>query len=203
MLPGFSGYNDGSMELLRLFVALTIPDDVTRHLSAIESLLQSGTTAPVKWVSPDEIHLTLKFLGDTESDKVTDIIHVLHETTAGIPRLNLVLNRLGVFPSIRNTQVAWAGLEGDLEELNRLQQVIENGLEGLGIRRENRRFSPHLTLGRVRERATPGERDGFGKLVTGTVMKPKAFIADAVHLIRSRLTGQGPVYTPLNTFQLE
>ncbi|NLE08781.1 MAG: RNA 2',3'-cyclic phosphodiesterase, partial [Dehalococcoidales bacterium] len=122
------------MESLRLFVALTIPADVTRHLSAIESLLQSGTTAPVKWVSPDDIHLTLKFLGDTESDKVTDIIHVLHETlhetTAGMPRLNLVLNRLGVFPSIRNTQVAWAGLEGDLEELNRLQQVIETVLKG-------------------------------------------------------------------------
>lgn len=191
------------MEPLRLFIAIHLPDEIKQNLEKIQSLLKSGTTAPVKWVNPGDMHLTLKFLGDTESEKIAGISSALREAAVGISHFRLEVKNLGVFPNTRNTQVAWAGFDGELEQLNRLQENLETGLEKLGLAREKRRFSPHLTLARVRDRVIPEDRERFGRLVTGTSIRSLSFTADSVHLIQSQLTGQGPIYTRLDSVVLK
>ncbi len=191
------------MEKIRSFVAITLPADVQDHLRKIEALLKSGTAVPAKWVEPENIHLTLKFLGDTDPGKIGDIFETISHAAAGISPFALEIKGLGVFPGPRNTRIAWAGLAGDLGKLNLLQKNIEAGLEGLGFPSEKRGFSPHVTLARVRDTATAEERERFGRLVTGTFVKPVPFFIDSIWLIKSELTRHGPTYTPINSVLLK
>ncbi len=191
------------MEKIRSFIAVTLPADVQDHLRKIEGLLKSGTVVPVKWVEPENIHLTLKFLGDIDPGKVGDISGTISQATTGISSFTLEIKGLGVFPNPRNTRIAWAGLAGDLGKLNLLQKNIEARLEKFGFPSEKRGFSPHITLARIRDNAKAEEREWFGKLVTGTFIKPVPFPVDTIWLIRSELTRRGPMYTPINSVLLK
>ena len=102
------------MEKIRAFIAIPLPADIQEHLRKIEALLKSGTTTPVKWVEPANIHLTLKFLGDTDSEKTGEIAATITEATKGISPFILEVKGLGVFPNPRKAQIAWAGLEGNI-----------------------------------------------------------------------------------------
>ena len=188
------------METIRAFIAIEIPPEIRQKLDEIESVLKSASRAPVKWVEPDSIHLTLKFLGDTDVNKVDTIIEALGSVLPSIPAPRLEVKGLGVFPSPHRTQVVWAGLGGDMKGLTAQQQAVEDVMEPFGFRREKRRFSPHLTLGRVRDRATQSERQELGSLATGTSFDGGSFNGSPIHLIKSVLTRQGPIYTQLASF---
>lgn len=186
---------------LRLFVALDLPAGAKAALAATMGQLQSVIPAGVRWVNPAGIHLTLKFLGDTEAGLVTPLLTALREAAAGdaMP-FPLHLDGLGVFPNYREPRGIYAGVDGDLDSLVRAQRQVEQAITQLGFPREKRPFRPHLTLGRVRDGVGSAARRHIGDTIArqAAALSPEyPWTAGEIHLIRSQLTPQGAVYTTL------
>ena len=191
------------MEQIRSFIAIELPAEIKLSLGRIQSQLKPGSRAPVKWVDPAIMHLTLKFLGYVDAGIISKITAALEEACRGPAPFRLGIDGLGVFPSQRRVQVVWIGLTGELESLGRLQKSIDAALAPLGFQAESRPFSPHLTLARVREEATPDERQSLGQLISGiTPDCTGIFNVNAVHLMKSQLTRSGPIYTRLASIKL-
>ena len=191
-----------SQSRLRLFVALDLPAGAKAALAATMGQLQSVIPAGVRWVNPAGIHLTLKFLGDTEAGLVTPLLTALGEATAAgdSTPFPLHLDGLGVFPNRREPRGIYAGVDGDLDSLAQAQRQVEQAITQLGFPREKRPFRPHLTLGRVRDGVAPAARRKIGETIAtqAAALSPEyAWSAGEIHLIRSHLTPQGAVYTPL------
>ncbi len=192
------------MEQIRSFIAIELPDELRRELGQLEARLQSGEQPRVKWVNPNSIHLTLKFLGDIDRDRVGEIIGATEEAVRGTSPFRLKVKDTGVFPNIKRAQVAWVGFSGDVDRLLQLQQRLESGLESLGFAPESRAFTPHLTLARLHQRATPDERQRFGHLVTDTRFEAATTIdVVAISLMQSQLTGEGAIYSRLGLVGLK
>ena len=192
------------MEQVRSFIAIELPDAVKTALTQLQSRLKSGKSLPVKWVNPYSIHLTLKFLGNVELDRIGDITGAIEAAAQGISPFHLYVKGLGVFPSLKRVQVAWVGLGGEIEQLRRLQQRIESNLIPLGFTPESRSFTPHLTLARLRDHASPGERQDFGQLIADTRFETVYdFGVDSVNLMKSQLTREGAIYSRISSIELK
>ena len=135
-------------ETLRTFIALPLPDEWIGQLGATITDLSRALPHGVRWVSPDGIHLTLKFLGATDSRAVPRILDAIAENFAGASSPLLSLSVLGTFPGGRNPRVIWAGVSGGAEGLEDLHRRAEQPVSGLGWSMDGRPFRPHLTLGR-------------------------------------------------------
>jgi 2'-5' RNA ligase len=156
----------------------------------------------VKWVDPYSTHLTLKFLGNVNADMTSAITEAMKEA-AGVSPLQLEIKGLGVFPNLRRVQVIWVGISGEVEKLLQLQKGIESSLAGLGFAPEARAFTPHLTLGRVRERASADEQQKLGELIAGTRFElAYPFPVNAINLMRSQLTREGAIYSRISSVEL-
>jgi 2'-5' RNA ligase len=191
-------------EEIRSFIAIELPEEVREGLARLRNELKRNEHKFVKWVNPDGLHLTLKFLGNIPSKRVTEIINVIEEVTQGVSAFHLEISGLGAFPSLRQARVFWVGIGGEVDKLSKLQQNIDSALAVLGFAKEERPFVPHLTLARLRPGASPLERRSFGELVDSTIFEGKYHIeVEAVSLMRSQLTPAGAVYTRLSTVELE
>jgi 2'-5' RNA ligase len=191
------------MEQIRAFIAVELPPGFRLALARLQDKLKSGSRAPVKWVEPDSIHLTLKFLGNIDSALTGRITDAIREAARGIHPFRVEMGGLGVFPGPSRVRVVWVGLTGEVEKLAQLQKRIDADLAPLGFTPEARPFTPHLTLARVRDQAAPEQRQELGRLVTATHFEaPGSITVDAVHLMRSQLTPQGPIYTRLGSVAL-
>lgn len=188
---------------LRCFIAIELPEEVKKSLRELQSRLKAQSQAPVKWVEPSNIHLTLKFLGNVATDRVDAIAAAMSGATQGTGPFSLDVSELGVFPNPKRVQIVWVGLGGGLEKLGALQERIEGAMGKLGFPPEKRRFTPHLTLARLRDRATPTEREKLGRLIAETVLdSARSFGVDSVVLMKSQLTPQGPIYSRLSAAKL-
>jgi len=126
------------------------------------------------------------------------------EAVHGVVPFRLKVEGLGAFPNLRRVQVVWVGMSGEVDKLAHLQQRLESNLAGLGFTPENRRFTPHLTLARVRDRASLDEREGLGELIAGTKFEPAySFPVEAVSLMRSQLTREGAIYSRISAAELK
>ena len=191
------------MEQLRCFIAVELPEEIKAGLSRLQAKLKSGNEFPVKWVDPYSIHLTLKFLGDVNADMTGEITEAMKEGAQGVSPLQLEIKGLGVFPNLRRVQVIWVGISGEVEKLLQLQKGIESSLARLGFAPEARAFTPHLTLGRVRERASPDEQQKLGELIASTKFETAlAFPVNAINLMRSQLTREGAIYSRISSVEL-
>jgi 2'-5' RNA ligase len=191
------------MEEIRSFIAVELPGEFRLALARLQERLKSGSRAPVKWVDPDIIHLTLKFLGNIDSALTGRITEAIREAARGLHPFRLEMSGLGVFPSPARVRVVWGGLTGEVEKLVQLQHRIDTALVPLGFQPESRPFTPHLTLARVRDHAAPDQRQELGRLITATHFEvPGGIKVDAVHLMRSQLTPQGPIYTRISSVAL-
>ena len=161
------------MEQIRSFIAIELPDNVKLALGRLQGKIKNASRAPVRWVEPGIIHLTLKFLGDTDTAIIGDITKAMEEAARGAQPFNIEVGGLGVFPNLQRVQIVWVGLSGELEKLGQLQKRIETNLNPLGFKPEARSFTPHLTLGRVRDNAGPNERQDLGRVVSGIDFKEK------------------------------
>jgi len=192
------------MEQVRCFIAIGLPDEVKAGLRDIQAQLKSGGQASVKWVDPYSIHLTLKFLGGVDAAKIEPITAAMEEAAKEIAPFSLRVEDLGAFPNLRRVQVVWVGVGGEVDKLAHLQQRLESNLAGLGFAPENRRFTPHLTLARVRDRASLGEREGLGELIAGTKFEAtRSFPVEAVSLMKSQLTREGAIYSRISAAALK
>jgi RNA 2',3'-cyclic 3'-phosphodiesterase len=192
------------MEKIRTFIAVELSEEVKSTLSLLQDKLKSGSHAPVRWTDPGGTHLTLQFLGYIDSGLTGRITSAMVEAASGIHPFHLNVSGMGVFPDPRRVRVIWVGLTGDLETLASLQKRIESALKPLGFTPESRAFTPHLTLGRVRDDAGQEERQGLGQLVTRTTIEIENRLeVNSVHLFRSQLRPQGPLYTIIGSVGLK
>jgi 2'-5' RNA ligase len=192
------------MDSIRSFIAIELPYELRIELGNLQNSLISSQQNWVKWVKPDSIHLTLKFLGDISIDQIKEITRAIEESVLTIPAFRLQIKDLGVFPNLKRIQVIWAGLNGDLIRLTNLQKRIEENMTILGYPVEERDFTPHLTLGRARFQPPPQDLQKFAQLITGTKYKSLINInVNAIHLMKSQLTSQGAVYSKLNSVNLQ
>ncbi len=190
-------------EQIRSFIAIELPEEAKEGLARLRKELERDEHKFVKWVGPGGIHLTLKFLGNIPSKRVTEITEAIKEAAQGISPFNLEISGLGAFPSIRQARVLWVGIGGEVDKLSRLQKNIDSALAALGFAKEERPFVPHLTLARIREGASPPERRSFGELVGSTTFEDKYHVeVEAIRLMRSQLTPAGAIYTCLSAVGL-
>ncbi len=183
---------------LRAFIALPIPPPVKSGLERVVQRLTAQVHSGVRWVGLDGIHLTLKFLGDIYPSRVEDITEAVQRASLAASSFELFLSGLGTFPNDRRPRVIWAGVQGDLGPLAKLQAGIETEVTGLGFPGENRPFTPHLTLGRVRDQASSSQRLGIGAAVSSTSMVPaEPWLVESVRLVRSNLGPGGATYSDL------
>lgn len=189
---------------VRSFVAVSLGNELKGELAALQAKLKNPPKPWIKWVDPENIHITLKFLGDTPLDKIETVKAVITGAAQGVKPFKLKAEGLGVFPNTIRAQVIWVGLTGDTHKLNELQQRLEKRLETIGFPSENRKFSAHLTLGRVRREATSYQQQEAGKLVETIQYRFDSEISvKSIQLMKSQLTPKGPIYTRLTEVPLE
>ncbi len=191
------------MEQIRSFIAIELPDELRLELGRIEGQLKSGGQPWIKWVNPNGIHLTLKFLGNISVEKTGEVTKAIEEAARGIPPFPLEIHELGVFPNLKRVQVVWVGLGGEVDKLSQLQKRIDANLSQLGFAPESRPFTPHLTLARVRDRVSLDEQQRLGQLIADTRLGIAfTFRVDAVSLMRSQLTREGAIYNRVSLVRL-
>jgi len=192
------------MEQVRSFIAIELPDELKLGLAQLEAQLKMSKQPWVKWVDPYSIHLTLKFLGSIAVDRISEITRAMEEAIQGISPFRLEVKDLGVFPNLRRVQVAWVGISGEVDKLSQLQQHLESNLAHLGFAPETRPFTPHLTLARLRNRASLDKRQSFGQLIATTRFEAAYTIkVDAINLMRSQLTSEGAIYSQISSVKLK
>ena len=143
----------------RLFVAIELPRTLKREFIDLARSFRPREHERVRWIGQEAMHLTLKFLGDTPTDRVPDIITSLERAASSTGKFSIKVGRTGCFPSFRDPRICWVGLSGELRRLEQLQGRVEGGLVALGFDREDRKFKPHVTVGRTR----PGIRGRFAE----------------------------------------
>jgi len=192
------------MEQIRSFIAIELPDEVKQALAELQARLKTGKHSSVKWVDPFGVHLTLKFLGNITTAQISGITGAIEEAAHDIEPFGLEIRGLGVFPNFKRVRVVWVGVGGDTAPLKQLQQRLESNLVPLGFARESRPFTPHLTLARVSEKASPAEQQNFGQIIAGTQFEDAyAFKVDCISLMRSQLTSQGAIYSQISSVRLK
>jgi len=174
---------------MRLFIAIPLPASAQAEVAAILRRLRAREW-PVRWIGDQGIHLTVKFFGETTTDRLDAIVEMLNFAVEGLHPLTMSLSGAGVFPSVRQPRVIHLTIDAD-PALELLQDRIERGGERLGFPPEGRPFRPHITLGRVREghRLPEGWQADLERIPAG-----EAFLADRVVLFESELTAKGPSY---------
>lgn len=192
----------GMGNMVRCFIAIELPPEVLRVLGDLQVRLGKGRDQAAKWVAPSGIHLTLKFLGDVPADGIPLIASAMGRVAAAGTPLALYLAGAGCFPIPERPRVLWAGLAGDVERLAGLQARMQDAMAELGFAREARAFTPHLTLARMRDLATPDELRRVGSAVRQLAVPRVDFTAGELALIRSDLLPSGAVYTVLATSRL-
>ncbi|MBI5576617.1 MAG: RNA 2',3'-cyclic phosphodiesterase [Deltaproteobacteria bacterium] len=184
---------------MRVFIGIGLPQNCRRAIAEAISPLR-GKRTPISWTQEDNLHVTLKFLGETPPERIEDIGLLLDGAAAGIPPFELAVEEAGGFPGLRTPRVLWVGIREPLELVGKLHENIENALSAAGFPREERRFHPHVTVGRARDRLPEGWGEQYAKALSG-----KRFGVVGVNsfqLYESRLSPGGAVYRVLRDVPL-
>ena len=181
---------------MRLFTAIALPPKVRGNLERLLARLKPA--APIKWSPAKNLHITTKFIGEWEEERLDELRAAL-EAIEPVGEIEIAVRGLGWFPNERAPRVFWAGIEAGAG-LAELARRTEQRLAGLGIPVERRKFSPHLTLARIKGRVDLGP---LRKAVSGLPSTEfGSFVADRFHLYVSELTPAGSIYTPLDEFEI-
>jgi len=186
-------------EILRTFIAIELDETLRIAIARVQGKLKRlAPPGSVKWVAPEGIHLTLKFLGDTPVNRLGAIEAALRLACAGSAPFEFSVEGRGCFPNMRRPRVVWVAVRDKGQALARLQAVIERHVAPLGWPTEERSFSPHLTLGRVSKGVNLAVEAAVGQMVEQSVVEQiGAQRVTAVHLIASELRPAGAVYKTL------
>ena len=184
---------------IRAFIAVNLDPNLRAALARVQDRLKA-TRADVGWVRPENLHLTLKFLGQVEEGRIGAIREAVATAATGCGPVRLIFQGLGAFPRPREARVVWIGLSHGAEALAALQARIEEQLESLGFAREARPFTAHLTLGRVRG---PAHREQLARALTEAPAEALGeMLLDRLELMKSDLSVGGARYSILQSFPL-
>ncbi len=193
------------MKQIRTFIAIELDETIKDALADLQGQLKAKVPqGSVRWVRPEGIHLTLKFLGDVPADRIEEVEQALTQAGVGFSSFLFSVGGLGCFPNPRRPRVVWVGVQEDSGTLPRLQKAIDDAMEKLGFPPEGRRFHAHLTLGRTQRRASSGDVRRLGQLVGETDIGESLgqMEARSVNLMKSDLRPTGAVYTQLAAAKL-
>ena len=180
---------------MRLFIALPLSLSAERSLDRTISDLRSQDGArAVKWVKAGNVHITLKFIGETEENLVESISDAVRRIAEEHKPVTFDADRLGGFPNLHRPRVIFAGSNNAPASLPQMAEKIDTKLNKLGFEREQRAFKSHLTLGRVRQGAQIGD---LSKYLESYKFTPFSFVIDRLVLFKSMLTPKGPIYERL------
>ena len=186
-----------SEQLIRCFIAVDLPDDIRASIRAYLSELKRLASA-VRWVRVENIHLTLKFLGEIESEKVKIIEDRLYDSESTFSPFKLSITGSGCFPGRKSPRVFWLGFEQGIENpLFTIHQWIEQQLLPLGFTKEKRRFSPHLTLGRVKYQENFSDLYAF---LDQQPFKKTMFSVNKLSFMQSMLKPTGAEYSVIHEY---
>ena len=186
------------MAAIRTFIAVELSEVVRSQIAdAVELLRQS--LPGIRWVAPRSLHLTFKFLGDVEADKIQRVLGHARNTAERFAPFSLSFSGFGVFPDLRRPRVIWVGLETGREELIAVQKAVEDALASDGFPRDDKAFKPHLTVGRVRTKKPILD---LGKTLNTTAVRSDPQQVDHIAVYKSDLTPEGPIYTVLGRYEL-
>lgn len=193
---------------VRAFIAIELDRPLLQSLIQVQRKLQAEPAGRwVRWVAPEGIHLTLKFLGPVDRRRIPDLQAVLAAATAGLAPFELVARGLGGFPNTNRPNNVWVGVAGAVETAAQLAERLEEGCARLGLAREERGFSPHLTLGRVKRDARPADRVQVGEMIRRRGGLEPAEVGrlrvDRVYLMQSDLRPAGAIYSVLGSARLD
>jgi 2'-5' RNA ligase len=189
----------------RLFISINLTPDLLAALTDLQSQLERQLAPqPLRWARPEGIHLTLKFLGDTDTGRIEDIVRALGQAVASHQAFELSIGGLGCFPNQRKPRVLWVGVQDSDQRLRRLAASVDDAMAGLGWKRENRPFTGHLTLARVKKYASNRDKQALGELLSTVEVTDVLGVLPVqnVHLMRSQLRPDGAIYTALITTPL-
>jgi RNA 2',3'-cyclic 3'-phosphodiesterase len=179
-------------ETTRSFIAIALNEQIHKELEQLQNKLKTSN-ADVKWVAPENIHITLKFLGNITDKQIEQVKDSIKEIASNLKQYNIHFATIGGFPTITSPRVVWVGMDEGVDETSDIYDAIEEQLTKIGFNKEKRPFSPHLTLGRVR---SPNNR----QRLTEIMEREKGFssslrlLVREVILFKSTLTPKGPVY---------
>ena len=189
----------------RLFISINLTPDLLAALTDLQSQLKRQLASqPLRWTRPEGIHLTLKFLGDTETGRIEEIVRALGQAVEPHQVFELSIGGLGCFPNQHKPRVLWVGVQDPGERLRRLAASVDNAMSGLGWKRENRPYTGHLTLARVKKYANNRDKQALVELLSTVEVSDRLGVLPVrtVHLMRSQLRTEGAVYTSLITTSL-
>lgn len=179
---------------MRLFIAVELPHEIKEELKRLQAVIKRDY-AKIVYVKKCAMHLTLKFLGEIKDDRIPKLKHALE--AVDFESFEARLEGIGVFPDEDYIKVVWAGVE-PRDKIRALQNSIEKSLQGLGFKQE-KDFLPHITFCRVKN---VEDKDGLADNIKKMEVNGKPFAIDKIALIKSTLTGNGPVHEVLEEYKL-
>jgi RNA 2',3'-cyclic 3'-phosphodiesterase len=178
---------------MRIFIAIELTEEIRSALAALQDDLRRAH-ADVSWTKPDNQHLTLKFLGEVEEQRIKQIAHACQAAVIGVSPFIVSIKDTGAFPNLKQPRVLWAGLAEGITELRELHTRLDEQLSALGFEKEGRAFKPHLTLGRVKSAKNTA---ALVSHLTAYRLPSLSFTACEIVVVRSQLHPDGSIYTPL------
>jgi 2'-5' RNA ligase len=198
---------------MRTFIAIDLPTDLKKQMDALQAeirkaLRASDDDSALNWVNVDKMHLTLRFLGETDDRQRDQLAHHLQKIVQAQSPFELRLAGIGAFPNWPRMHVLWVGIEGSGKRLQQLQAEVEKVAQTCGFVAEDRSFSPHITLARVDRNAANRQVQHMGELLRSWAQssgnrKWGVWHVDGLIYMRSQLQPDGAIYTPLRHFPFE
>ena len=184
--------------ILRTFIAIDFSPEIIRKISGIIKYFKTKTPAgALKWVAPENLHLTIKFLGEVPEGNLDKIKALINQTLVDTQAFGIGVEGLGMYPSAQKPRVIWLGIKGG-EPIIKIHERLDSQLENLDIRPDNRGFSPHLTIARVRRNTDRETVKVIGETLSAYKVDSLGVCTiDHVVLYKSDLTPKGPIYTEL------
>lgn len=184
-------------QYLRTFLAIELPTSVKNkiidHIQSYRELSRSS----IKWVDPENLHITLKFMGEFDRSHVTNLHDLLIDRLKGVLVFKIHIDHMGAFPNLHTPKVIWLGID-HLENLRLIFRDIEDCIVRLGYKADDRPFSPHLTIGRIRRDLSSAEIKNIGQRLSNSDTSFQAeFPVESVVFFKSELTREGPLYSKL------
>jgi len=185
----------------RVFVAVDISHEARRKVAAyIETLRNEFRQVRAGWEKPEKLHLTLKFLGETNETQSAELDKIVEKISGGISNFKLRIAETGVFPNARNARVLWIDVKDEAGNLLKINDLLEAEAEKIGFAKEKRKFVPHLTIGRVRE---PHRARDLANKHRQNKFEPVEFEISEIVIYESKLLPTGSVYSVVSKHELE
>ncbi len=184
---------------MRCFVAVELPETIRESLAELSRRVRQSRVR-ASWVSPENLHITLRFLGEISEKDAVNLVGLLELLCGEFPCFRLSARGVGAFPNMRAPSVLWAGVQPSDGDIARLQEKTEEAAQRLGCKKEKNRFHPHVTFARIKD-----PRGAAG--ITHFLEDERNWCAGefnvcGITLFRSELTPRGPLYTKLHTVSL-